>query len=145
MTMRLVKMTGILSHLILFVRSLRRIAFFKYSMRFLVLFLMLAGAWVATRELDIPPQYAVNDKLIHIFVFFAFAVLIDLSSVRKPFWLWKALPLLIYGMCIEIMQYYVPARSFSILDWVSDLTGVLLYFSAKKLLTWLNLKRATIS
>ena len=131
------KIIGIISHLILFVRSLRGITFFKYSMRFLVVFLMLAGAWVATRELDLPPQYEINDKLIHIFVFFGFSVLIDLSSVRKPFWLWKALPLLGYGVCIEIMQYYTPVRSFSLLDWVADLIGVLLYFSIKKLLIWL--------
>ena len=128
MTMRLVKMIGILSRLILFVRSLRRIAFFKYSMRFLVVFLMLTGAWVATRELDIPPQYEVNDKLIHLFIFFAFAVLVDLSSSRKPFWLWKGLPLLIYGVCIEIMQYFTPERSFSMLDWGADFAGILLYF-----------------
>ncbi len=108
-------------------------------MRFLVVFLMLAGAWVATRELDLPPQYEINDKLIHIFVFFGFSVLIDLSSVRKPFWLWKALPLLGYGVCIEIMQYYTPVRSFSLLDWVADLIGVLLYFSIKKLLIRLYL------
>ncbi len=133
------KIIGIISHLILFVRSLRGITFFKYSMRFLVVFLMLAGAWVATRELDLPPQYEINDKLIHIFVFFGFSVLIDLSSVRKPFWLWKALPLLGYGVCIEIMQYYTPVRSFSLLDWVADLIGVLLYFSIKKLLIWLYL------
>ncbi len=133
------KIIGIISHLILFVRSLRGITFFKYSMRFLVVFLMLAGAWVATRELDLPPQYEINDKIIHIFVFFGFSVLIDLSSVRKPFWLWKALPLLGYGVCIEIMQYYTPVRSFSLLDWVADLIGVLLYFSIKKLLIWLYL------
>jgi len=141
----LARIKGSISSLILLVRYLRSIAFFKYSIRFLVVFLMLAGAWVATRELDIPPEYKLNDKFIHVFVFFAFAVLIDLSSARKPFWLWKGLPLLVYGMCIEVMQYYVPARSFSTLDWVADLTGVLLYFTAKKLLIRLNLKRAFIS
>ena len=104
-----------LHRLILFVRHLRNIVFFKNSIRFLVVFLMLAGIWVATRELDIPPEYELNDKLIHALVFFGFAVLVDLSSSRKPFWLWKGLPLLVYGACVEIMQYFTPERSFSML------------------------------
>jgi VanZ family protein len=105
---------------------------------------MLAGSWVATRELNIPPQYELNDKLIHMIVFFGFAVLVDLSSLRKPFWFWKGLPLLVYGMCIEIMQYFTSERNFSMLDWGADLTGVLLYFLAKKFFTWLDLKGTSI-
>lgn len=123
-----------LHRLILFVRHLRGVVVFKNSIRFFVVFLMLAGAWVATRELDISPEYELNDKLIHVIVFFGFAVLVDLSSSRKPFWLWKGLPLLIYGMCIEIMQYFTPERSFSMLDWGADLAGIALYFVIKKIL-----------
>ena len=134
-----------LHRLILFVRHLRNIVVFKNSIRFLVVFLMLAGIWVATRELDIPPEYELNDKLIHALVFFGFAILVDLSSSRKPFWLWKGLPLLVYGACVEIMQYFTPERSFSMLDWGADLSGVLLYFIAKRLFIWLDLKRFTAS
>lgn len=133
-----------LHRLILLVRHLRGVLLFKNAIRFLVVFLMLAGVWVATRELDISPEYALNDKLVHIVVFFGFAVLVDLSSSRKPFWLWKGLPLLVYGICIEIMQYFTPERSFSMLDWGADLAGVLLYFIAKRSLAWLDLKRVSI-
>lgn len=132
-----------LHRLILFVRHLRHLVVFKNSMRVLVVFLMLAGFWVATRELDIPPEYELNDKLIHAIVFFGFAVLVDLSSSRKPFWLWKGLPLLVYGACVEVMQYFTPERSFSMLDWVADLSGILLFFIAKRFFVWLDLKRST--
>jgi hypothetical protein len=134
-----------LHRLILFVRHLRGVVVFKNSIRFLVLFLMLAGAWVATRELDIPLGFEPNDKIIHSVVFFGFAVLVDLSSSRKPFWLWKGLPLLLYGIGIEIMQYFTPERSFSMLDWGADLAGILLYFIAKRLSIWLDLKRLSSS
>ncbi len=127
-----------LHRLIIFVRHLRSVVVFKNSIRFLVVFLMLAGAWVATRELDIPPEFELNDKLTHSVVFFGFAVLVDLSSSRKPFWLWKGLPLLIYGIGIEVMQYFTPERSFSMLDWAADLAGILLYFLAKKIFIWLG-------
>ncbi|MCK5902444.1 MAG: VanZ family protein [Cocleimonas sp.] len=130
---------------ILFIRSLRDIYFFKHTVRFLVISLMLLGSWVATRDLDIPPEYELNDKLIHVIVFFCFAVLVDLSTARKPFWLYKGLPLLVYGACIEIMQYFTPDRSFSLLDWVADLSGILLYFVIKRLLVWHEQSRIKVS
>jgi len=127
--------------LILLVRQLRRISFFKVGTRTLVVLLMVAGAWVATRTLDFPETIELNDKVIHIIVFFGFAVLIDLAISRHPFWLWKGLPLLIYGAIIEVMQYFSPDRSFSLLDWLADFTGILLYFLIKVVFVWMDSKR----
>ncbi len=120
-----------MKQLILLVRQLRRIAAFKVSTRAVVITLMLLGVWVATKKLDFPPDLNVNDKLIHVVVFFGFALLVDLSSSRKPFWLWKGLPLLVYGIGIEVMQYFTPFRSFSVMDMVADFAGILIYFLLK--------------
>jgi len=120
-----------MEHLVLLVRQLRRIALFKVSTRMVVITLMLLGIWVATEKLEFPPDVNINDKLIHIVVFFGFAVLVDLSSSRKPFWLWKGLPLLGYGIAIEIMQYFTPFRSFSVMDMIADFAGILIYFVLK--------------
>ena len=135
-------MKDMIHQLVLWVRQLRRIPSFKASMRLLVVFLMVLGAWVATRTLDFPEAFKLNDKVVHIIVFFGFAVLVDLASSRKPFWLWKGLPLLIYGAIIEIMQYFSPDRTFSILDWVADFSGILLYFLLKSFLLWLESMRS---
>jgi len=129
--------------LILWVRQLRGIPFFKVSTRTLVVFLMIAGAWVATRTLNLPETIELNDKIIHIVVFFGFALLMDLAISRHPFWLWKGLPLLMYGAIIEIMQYFSPERSFSFLDWVADFSGILLYFFLKLFLLWVESIRST--
>jgi len=117
--------------LILWVRHLRQIAVFKFSTRTIVLTLMLLGVWVATVKLDFPSGISINDKLIHVVVFFGFAFLMDLTSSRHPFWLWKGLPLLLYGAGIEVLQYFTPFRSFSILDLAADFFGILLYFFIK--------------
>ena len=127
--------------IILLVRQLRRITFFKFSTRMLVVFLMVLGAWVATRTLDFPEAIELNDKVKHFIVFFGFAVLMDLAISRHPFWLWKGLPLLIYGAIIELMQYFSPERSFSLLDWLADFSGILLYFILKIILVWVDAKR----
>ncbi len=117
--------------LILLVRELRRIALFKVSTRMVVITLMLLGIWYGTANLQFPEEFDLNDKVIHVVVFFGFAVLVDLSSSRKPFWLWKGLPLLAYGIGVEVMQYFTPFRSFSIMDMVADFAGILLYFLLK--------------
>ncbi len=122
--------------LILMVRQLRDVTFFKVTTRVLVLALMIAGAWVATRTLNFPETVEFNDKVVHVIVFFGFALLMDLASSRHPFWLWKGLPLLAYGIVIEVMQYYSPDRSFSLLDWLADFSGVLLYFLSRYTLLW---------
>ncbi len=121
-------------------RQLRRVAAFKFSTRTLVVFLMVLGVWVATKKLDIPPSMALNDKAIHIIVFFGFSVLMDLAISRYPFWLWKGLPLLIYGLAIEVMQYFSVDRTFSLLDWLADFLGILLYFLVKMVLVLLDFK-----
>ncbi len=120
-----------MQQLVLLVRQLRRITLFKVSTRVVVITLMLLGIWVATKKLDFPPDVDINDKLIHAVVFFGFAFLVDLASSRKPFWLWKGLPLLAYGIGIEVVQYFTPFRSFSVIDMVADFAGILIYFLLK--------------
>ena len=116
---------------VLMIRHLRRIAAFKVSTRAVVITLMVLGTWVATKKLDFPPDVDLNDKVIHVVVFFGFALLVDLASSRKPFWLWKGLPLLVYGIGIEVVQYFAPFRSFSVADMVADFAGILIYFILK--------------
>jgi VanZ family protein len=127
--------------IILLVRQLRGVPFFKLGTRVLVVSLMIVGAWVATRTFDFPETISLNDKVKHFVVFFGFSVLMDLAISRHPFWLWKGLPLLIYGAIIEIMQYFSPDRSFSLLDWLADFSGILLYFMIKVVFIWLDSRR----
>lgn len=120
-----------MQQLVQFIRQLRRIALFKVSTRMVVITLLLLGVWYGTANLEFPEEYNWNDKVIHAVVFFGFAFLVDLASSRKPFWLWKGLPLLAYGIGIEVMQYFTPFRSFSVMDMVADFAGILCYFLLK--------------
>ena len=127
--------------IIVWVRYLRKIKSVKYSVFAFLLLLMVAGVRVATMPLNFPESLQLNDKFIHLVVFFGFAFIIDMVSSRQPFWLWKALPLIAYGFGIEILQYFSPDRSFSLLDGLADAAGVLLYWSAKQVLYVLERKR----
>ena len=116
------------------IHELRRITTFKVSSRLLVIFLMVLGAWVATQNLEVPLGFAFADKFKHIVVFIGFSFLIDLAISRQPFWLWKASPLIVYGLMIEILQYFSPDRTFSLWDWAADIIGILLYFIVKMII-----------
>jgi VanZ family protein len=35
--------------------------------------------------------------------------------------------LAVFGLLIEIIQYFLPWRSFSLLDWLADIIGILTY------------------
>ncbi|MGB1309923.1 MAG: VanZ family protein [Leucothrix sp.] len=126
------------------VRYLRKIKIVKYTVFAFLLILMLVGARVATIPLQFPEALQLNDKLIHVVVFFGFAFITDLVSSREPFWLWKALPLITYGFGIEVLQYFTPDRSFSLLDGVADAMGVLLYWSVKQVLYLLEQRRSRL-
>lgn len=122
--------------LIMLVRDFRQRGAFKVSTRLLLLFLMVLGVWVATMPLDNVELPKINDKLVHMAVFFGFALITDLATSRKPFWLWKGLPLLGYGALIEILQNFTEYRSFELADLSADAAGILLYYMAKYLLRY---------
>lgn len=116
------------------VRRLRRVKPIKYTVLVFLLLLMLAGVRVATIPMVFPESVQLNDKFVHLVVFFGFAFLADLVTARRPFRFWKALPLIMYGFGIEVLQYFSPDRSFSLLDGLADVAGVLLYWSFKQVL-----------
>ena len=68
-----------------------------------------------------------NDKLQHAVAFFVLAFLLDFAWPRQP-WQWtKWLPLLGYGLFIEVVQFFLPFREFSLWDLAADALGLLLY------------------
>lgn len=73
------------------------------------------------------------DKVMHLSAFFSLAMLLDNASLRR-FWQWKAPLLLGYGALIEVLQAFVPWRSFSVADWVADALGIALYWLVWRLL-----------
>ena len=98
--------------------------------RVLLFTLLLLGLKVATMRLDyVAININMGDKIAHAIVFMGFVVIAELAYCHRNFWRWKGLPLLAYGAGIEVLQSFTPFRSFSTLDWVADLAGVLLGYA----------------
>ncbi len=87
----------------------------------------LLVAYLAFVQLQGTPIERINDKLGHLAAFLTLAFLLDFASPRQA-WGWrKLLPLFIYGLLIELVQYFLPHRQFSLWDLTADMLGLLIY------------------
>ena len=67
-------------------------------------------------------------------VFLFLALIADHAFASTGFNWSKVLWLMAYGIAIEILQYFIPGRDFSILDMLADASGLLIYFILTKTL-----------
>lgn len=98
-----------------------------YSYRFLLTCALIVVTFLTMTRIEIPAAQNINDKASHALAFFALALLLDFSFPVSGFHAGKMLSLLGYGLLIEIIQYFLPYRSFSLLDLAADGLGLLLY------------------
>ena len=82
---------------------------------------------LATVRIDSPLPAGLSDKLWHGFTFFILAGLSDLAYPERHFTKRKFILLSLYGFLIEVVQLFIPYRSFSMADMAADVTGLLIY------------------
>ena len=87
----------------------------------------LVATRLATAPLEAVSFVGLGDKVLHAGAFLVLAGLLDFSFPATRFGGRKVAALLAYGIGIEVVQHFVPYRSFSLLDWLADAGGVVLY------------------
>ena len=97
------------------------------AFRGLLILSLLLILLLSTIELENPILTSVNDKLGHVMAFAYLAFLLDFALPDSNFNLLKITPLLGYGLIIEFVQYFLPYRTFSILDMLADGVGIMIY------------------
>jgi VanZ family protein len=95
---------------------------------------VLLIGYLAFGQLEATPIASVNDKLEHAAAFLALAFLLDFAWPHSGWHFRKAAPLLAYGLFIELVQYFLPYREFSLWDLAADGLGLALYPLALPLL-----------
>jgi VanZ family protein len=99
----------------------------EIGFKLLLMITLLLVTWQAlTPHLPNQPEI-INDKLGHALVFLLLAAISDHAYASSAFAVKKISYLLVYGIAIECIQYYIPGRMFSLLDIGADLGGLLLY------------------
>lgn len=100
---------------------------FIYLARAALVLMLLAGVYLAAIEGGPVAASNINDKIMHLAAFFLLALFADYAFPRSRFGWFTVLPLLGYGLAIEIMQFFLPHRSFSVTDMAADAAGLAIY------------------
>lgn len=82
--------------------------------------------YLATTSVDHTVQSTFNDKFNHLIAFGVLSFLSHVAYQKSPWFRW-AVALFCYGLFIELVQYFLPYREFSLLDLATDLLGIVLY------------------
>jgi len=83
--------------------------------------------------------HLINDKLGHGLMFFFLAFLCS-HTVGRKYGVKSIILLAMFGLLIEVVQYFLPWRSFSWLDWFADIIGIIAYDVIHRLKKYYYLK-----
>jgi len=88
---------------------------------------LIITMYLATTQQEFPVIDDTNDKVKHVLAFYVLAFLADYSVPKVRFNLSKGLTILGYGLLIEVIQYFLPYREFSLFDLAADGVGIAVY------------------
>ena len=96
----------------------------KLSFRIILGISVVLISALSIQEIDIKSSISLSDKLLHLFCFLYLTIISWLSRIiYKELWLYVIV--LAYGILIEIVQIYIPYRSFEFLDIFAYFLGIL--------------------
>ena len=88
--------------------------------------LVVVVFWQASSPTPHDVSGLINDKLGHFLVFAVLGVWAHLAWENRDHRKWLIGFLVLYGLLIECVQYFVPGRNFSIPDWIMDILGLII-------------------
>lgn len=103
-------------------------------------FLVISWLALSTQSLKVVPDLF-SDKVNHFFAFFVLSYCLDRGFPEYRFLLFKLLPLVLYGLAIELIQSRIPGRDISGWDLVADCVAIACYWLMRTPMR--NLLRAT--
>ncbi len=96
------------------------IAGFRIILSISLLFISI----LSVQEIEVQSSVNLSDKLLHFFCFLYLTLITWLSRIiNKELWLYVIV--LAYGILIEIVQRFLPYRSFEYLDIFADFVGLI--------------------
>jgi len=96
------------------------ISVFRITLGISILFI----STLSVQEIEAQSAVNLSDKFLHFFCFLYLTILSWLSRIISKE-LWVYVIVLAYGILIEIIQIYIPYRSFEFLDIFADFLGIL--------------------
>ncbi|PKL35146.1 MAG: VanZ family protein [Spirochaetae bacterium HGW-Spirochaetae-1] len=104
-----------------------------HSGKFFRIIFWLANTGILVAALipsPVPGTESINDKILHGVAFFVLSLLGSIAYKNSPVSL--VLYLAVYGFLIELIQYFLPYRTFALSDLLADIIGIILFLLGKK-------------
>ena len=98
-----------------------------YKLLFFTVILIVVFIFAIMPNETILEGYTYGDKVKHLFAFFTLSFLLNRASSDMAQRFRNMSALLLFGIFIEFVQYYLPERSTSIEDVFADVAGILLF------------------
>ena len=96
--------------------------------RVMLLIAVASILWLALTPNPPSSQFFDFDKLNHGVAFFVLAGLMEYAFPNLAGWAIKLLPLVAFGLAIEMLQFWIGYRYFEWMDLVADGVGLLLFW-----------------
>ena len=98
---------------------------FQASLQGLFIVSILVITDLATYEPSLVSSASLHDKLLHFFCFIYLIMVLHFSQLISNKYVQYVIVAL-YGILIEIVQAFLPYRSFELMDILADLSGILI-------------------
>ena len=85
---------------------------------------MAASAYLSLQPAGSGPEIHIWDKALHFFGYFVLMLLCELAFKPGHQIVLKLVLVVLYGLLIEGLQYFVPGREVSLLDALANLSGI---------------------
>ena len=92
--------------------------------RLALLSTVVITGYMATTPMTFPVTLMVSDKFLHALVFWLLLMLVDYSWPESGLGPAKVFMVFAYGVLIELVQYFLPYRDFSLADLLADALGM---------------------
>jgi len=104
--------------------TLYKLLFFRLGLISLLLIISYLAFTPIYHHPEVDTGY---DKINHFVAFLILALFCNFSFPNKSIIHLTILPLCFYAVFIEVVQYFLPFRSFSLYDFVADVVALLFY------------------
>ncbi len=98
-----------------------------YKILFFIFTLIVVFIFAVIPNDPLFQEYDYADKIKHLFAFFTLSFLLNRASSDMAQRFRNMSALLLFGIFIEFVQYYLPERTSSIEDIFADVAGILLF------------------
>ena len=98
-----------------------------YKILFFIFTLIVVFIFAVIPNDPLFQEYDYADKVKHLFAFFTLSFLLNRASSDMAQRFRNMSALLLFGIFIEFVQYYLPERTSSIEDIFADVAGILLF------------------